>query len=320
MKSNQEFYNLLGIEAQPIPQAAWVLINYNTGNAITSADGVVWDSRYTGRTSIDKIILGNNTLMIDTTVVSTDAVSWSLITGAGANIISSAYSPTLNRYVAIRGSAPLLQYSNDGLTWTTATCPMTSPQDVIWAGGKFVAIGVLTTTAQYAAMVSTDGITWSNSTTTNMIGNWDKIGYSSSLGLYVAVYPTSVVNDKNTIMTSPDGLVWTRRTAPTDGGYTNVRWCSGLSKFVASAVLGNNGRPAYSSNGTTWTTTSLSSVDTWGVAYSSTLNKVLLLGNAQVYQSTDGINFTQLTVGGGNGSIFSGLYINGLGTGTLTEA
>jgi len=324
MRPNQEFFNLLGVNTNRPIVSGWVLLDYNKYAVLLSEDNTYYMLSDTSGNPLDKIITANNELMVDTKFISTDGVNWNTISGSGAGIISIAYSPTLNRYVGIRNGAPLLCYSNDGLNWTNVSSILSTPKDVIWGNGKFVSIGFITTTTQYVAMTSLDGITWTAATSQNRIGNWSKITYSPSLNLYVAVYPKAATGIYSTIMTSPDGLVWSFRTAPSQGGLTDVKWCADINKFVASANWSSGaGRPAYSTDGMSWSNSSIQNIDSFGVAFSTSLKVVLLLGNNEIWRSTNGIDFTQKSITGGVNNFLqfkSGIFVKGLGTGKIIEA
>jgi photosystem II stability/assembly factor-like uncharacterized protein len=71
------------------------------------------------------------------------------------------------------------------------------------------------------------------------------------------------VGDNGTILTSTDGVSWTRRTSPTTQGLYSVTYGNGL--FVA---VGNNGTILTSTDGVNWTQrTSGTSNDLYGVTY-----------------------------------------------------
>lgn len=144
---------------------------------------------------------------------SDDGSTW---TGAG-----NPFS-TYGRAVAYNGSrwvigggtnkATAIQYSDDnGVTWTSASLPsfLTSGFvfNIAWSGTRFVAVsnfdnGVNTVPVLY----STDGITW-----TGLLDTFGGIGVSE--GLSVAwngnIFLAGSRGGTNTLISSPDGVVWT---------------------------------------------------------------------------------------------------------------
>ena len=71
------------------------------------------------------------------------------------------------------------------------------------------------------------------------------------------------VGDSGTILTSPDGTSWTKRTSGTSEYLFGVTYGNGL--FV---TVGNSGTILTSTDGTTWTSkTSGTTQNLWGVTY-----------------------------------------------------
>lgn len=94
---------------------------------------------------------------------SNDGISW---TGLGVNDLSNgfgvAYSPTVNRWVAVGGGANSIVYSNDGITWTAVPNSLTiisNVSDVTYSSllDRFY---VVTFTGNMA--YSSDGINWTS--------------------------------------------------------------------------------------------------------------------------------------------------------------
>jgi hypothetical protein len=104
-------------------------------------------------------------------------------------------------------------------------------------------------------MTSTDGITWTRSTTSADIAIefWYSVTYGN--GLFVAV---GQLADSNTIMTSPDGLTWTLRgSLTTSDSWSSVIYAGG--KFVAVGLSGVMTSP----DGITWTSRSSAADNSW---------------------------------------------------------
>ena len=58
----------------------------------------------------------------------------------------------------------------------------------------------------------------------------------------------------NNVMTSPDGINWTNRTAPIDNGWHGITWAPELGLLVAVAGTGTGNRVMTSPDGINWTT------------------------------------------------------------------
>ena len=116
---------------------------------------------------------------------------------------------------------------------------------------------------------------------------------TSSTGLFVTV------GDNGIILTSSDGISWTKRTSGTTKNLYGVTY--GNSTFV---TVGDNATILTSSDGTTWTNTStnkrttlryFSKADTnhlYGVTYGDDLF-VTVGGNATIFTSSDGTTWTE---------------------------
>ncbi|CAB4135836.1 hypothetical protein UFOVP288_158, partial [uncultured Caudovirales phage] len=116
------------------------------------------------------------------------------------------------------------------------------PADLQWeaityGNGKFVAVA--SSGSGNRVMTSADGDSWTSQNSASD-SNWQGITYAD--GQFVAV-------GSNAIMTSPDGIQWTSKSAPT-GEWQAITNCGGL--FVATATWGSN-YVMTSTNGSDWT-------------------------------------------------------------------
>lgn len=118
--------------------------------------------------------------------------------------------------------------------------------------------------------------------------SWNGVCWSPELGLFCAV----AFLGTNRIMTSPDGLTWTNRTAPAYS-YNDVCWSPELGLFCAGASA--NGRIATSPNGITWTGQTVPAGTVFGVTWSPELGIFCAVGTNRVYTSPDGTNWTSQT-------------------------
>lgn len=216
---------------------------------------------------------------------SPDAINW---TGANSVLPGSMtyYSVATNgsRCIATGSVAGTLGASNDGgATWSRSALPIptsTSLRAVIYAAGKFVAVGLTN------ALYSTDGVTWQSSSLPGN-GTYSSLVYNGTRFLASSVSGVAYSDDGITwtpsnfplsseigraITVGTDFLVLRANTAPveayrsTDNGETWVNITMNVG-FVPSALMsevnGNNvrlfaggpaGAGAYSDDGgTSWT-------------------------------------------------------------------
>lgn len=113
-------------------------------------------------------------------------------------------------------------------------------------------------------------------------------------GLFVAV------GINQTVLTSPDGETWTRRTFPGGNGLTGV--IHDGTRFVASGYRFSNanqkGLAALSEDGIRWTTVNVDAgtVQFWGVAHGA--GRLVMVGDAgAIYTSTDGAAWSPTSSG-----------------------
>jgi hypothetical protein len=118
-----------------------------------------------------------------------------------------------------------------------------------------------TDNAQNQCMTSPDGIVWTQRSTPRTqsgatLSSWNNVIYSPQLGLFAAV-ANSGASFSSPIMTSPDGINWTRRqltpAAGNDFGVEDVAWSPSLGLFVAASTTPTSSRSFKSSDGITWT-------------------------------------------------------------------
>lgn len=242
-------------------------------------------------------------------------LKWTTQAAAGNGTWASVtWSPELGKFVAVaRGSSfPVATHrrvmtSVDGQNWTlvgSANISVTAATftSVTWSPDLdlFVAVacnrgtfGVCSTatTNFMRVMTSLDGEVWTERTTVDQRSTWQSVVWSSELELFVAVAD----NGDNSIMTSPDGINWTARTAPEDNAWKSVTWSPDLNLFVAVATSGIN-RVMTSPDGINWTSRSASQANTWqSVVWSPELDKFVAVssdGTDQVMTSANGINWT----------------------------
>jgi hypothetical protein len=224
------------------------------------------------------------------TVFTTDnsrAADWTLrnprLVGSQLNAIAS--NPT--RAVAV-GLGGHVVSSTDGINWDPQNVGSNRHlMDVIYANGRFVAVGALYDAAgmHSLAFTSSDGVAWNERPTNSRW--WKSVAYGNGQFIAVGDY---------TIDTSPDGITWTRRTPFAYVQFYGVAFGNGT--FVAMGVF-NDGRGnlyysvQHSGDGISWT---------GAPAPASTVLRGITFGNGQfvmvgdggvIFTSTDGNSWTQ---------------------------
>jgi photosystem II stability/assembly factor-like uncharacterized protein len=235
------------------------------GIIITSPDGVTpWTVRNSGTTvNLGGVAYGNGKFVIvgygPTILTSPDGITWTSQTppsGLTDNLERVGFGNGL--FVAI-GDRRAILTSTDGITWTRRTLVGVNPEyGIAYGNGVWIAVGRNARIWRSAD----NGDTWCRIWplwTPSPWGPTDPIIPTGALdgnpefrriafgnNLFVAV------GDQSTIMTSPDGLYWTKRTVPTPPGsgqsFRGVRYGDGT--FV---VTGYSGIILTSTDGVTWT-------------------------------------------------------------------
>jgi hypothetical protein len=189
-----------------------------------------------------------------------------------------------------------------GINWTTRTAASTTVgyESIIYGNGRFVAVG------SKVAMTSSDGINWATSTPATD-SYWGDITYGN--GLFVAVGTTTPGIDR--VMTSPDGITWTARSAAgNDDNWNAITYGNGL--FVA---VGNTGdRVMTSPDGITWTARpAVGDDDNWrAITYGNGLFVAVGSSGDRVMTSPDGISWVAQSASGDDDLWASITYGNGL--------
>lgn len=164
--------------------------------------------------------------------------------------------------------------SPDGLNWTVAVVAgAASMFDVIYAGGKFVAVG-----NGGVGATSPDGATW----TAQATGMAAAQSIAFGAGLYVAV------GTGEEIFSSPDGATWTSRHAGADT-LSSVCFANGL--FVA---VGSNQKCFTSPDGIVWTPQTVGGFGSINAAGGGSGLFVVQTNISDLYTSPDGAVWTNV--------------------------
>ncbi|MCI3927076.1 S-layer homology domain-containing protein [Paenibacillus sp. TRM 82003] len=191
-------------------------------------------------------------------------------------------------YVAVSQSKILV--SADGEAWMHSYTSTNTLSAVSYGNGRYVAVG-----SNGAIETSGDGMTWTTGST-GFPEAFHSIAYGN--GLFVAV------GDNGRIVTSPDGAAWTIRPSGAIARLTEAAYLNGI--FVAAGL---SGTIVYSNDGMQWSsgrpgvTFDLSGVD-------AAHDRFIAYGNNTVLSSTDGVNWSQDALFGGEAFSDAG-YGNG---------
>jgi len=256
--------------------------------------------------------------IMDSSAVMSNAPTWTELL-PGTNGVTNgpwnsiAWSPQLNRFVAVSGSDTPVIYSSDGVNWTaipsgTQGVVRSNWNSITWSPSlnRFVAVAFAYLNGPYNAIVmySSDGINWTTILRgQNGTGNgaiWNSITWSPELNRFVAVSGAGYYT--HMVMYSSDGINWNILNYGGNGlensAYRSVTWSSSLKRFVAVG----DGKIMYSSDGINWVTftpfTGDWSNNYWNsVTWSPYLNIFVAVSNINdgVAYSFDGINWTRIS-------------------------
>ena len=200
---------------------------------------------------------------------STDGITWTAASDLGTAVDSNATTNYWNgvaygngKWVAVSyyGSSSRIMYSTDADVWTTITDAEVSWDgsthgwwNVIYAGGKFVAITSESRAGIRPTIVSEDGIAWQQSDVTpyDNLRRWSDIAYGN--GIYVAIAGNNQV-ERNAIYYSTDAITWYNSNPPGHAEWNGIAYGNGKWVAVCSSGSWTSGRLAWSEDGITWDT------------------------------------------------------------------
>ncbi|HEY1772576.1 MAG TPA: GlyGly-CTERM sorting domain-containing protein [Gammaproteobacteria bacterium] len=203
------------------------------------------------------------------------------------------------------GTGPLQVFeSTDFITWHLKFSGTSGPYvaaltDMIYAGGRFVAVGQ-TPQRHPAVMESSDGSSWTAATLPDAISD-ELTTVAFGKGLYVAASPGKW-------FTSPDAVSWSVMTDAPGTPQTDLAYGNGT--FVAFLSACSSGcTAATSSDGKTWTTNAAAHAGTLafdGTRFVSVGNALSYSDKAPVYTSCDGVTWSHSAdIGVSQGATFS---------------
>jgi hypothetical protein len=231
------------------------LVGGDNGVLLSSTDGTTWSP----------VSLGGN---LSATLFLSGGGGEGLLLGRGGEVYAAATATSWRRLIEGTSEAK---------------------QAVIYAGGKFVAVGAnvdpITRATLVPVQVSADGGTWTRAAGPAGMTPLNAIAHGQQR--YVGVGPNSA------IYTSPDAVTWTTRTITT-GTFAFSTVAAGPNAFVA----GSSGSSLFSSaDGTSWTQRTFApTFPVRGAAYGN--GRFVIVGDSgNVRHSTDGVTWTAATSG-----------------------
>lgn len=148
------------------------------------------------------------------------------------------------RFAALQIDTSISLYSNGGYTWSSSTAPLGEYYYITYGDGKFISVSG--SAGSNSVIYSLDSVTWSTAALPSS-GNWFCSAFGS--GTFVALG-----NGLNKAAYSTNGTSWTGTSiANQDWGAVTY----GSNKFVVVSKTGSSNIYATSSNGITWTTSTL---------------------------------------------------------------
>ena len=256
-------------------------ITYNfvalgSGKIATSTDGETWVDKTVDSGSWNDAIVedGKFILVGDSGKISTssDGSTWTTQIVGSDSWNSITYGNST--FVAVNNSGEVTTSSN-GTTWTTPVEIAPSLKDIIYDNGTFVTVG------NRVIATSSDGATWN--VNDSLRGTFTSIAYGNNM--WVTTNATG-----NSIVTSTDLENWSIDSSTT-GGIVVFSVCYGNGLFVIGAM----NKIFVSSNGSTWTASSLSSI--WdSTTYGNNLFVLWSRTDSAIATSSDGSNWTTQTL------------------------
>jgi hypothetical protein len=283
--------DLVAIAASP---SMWAAVG-EAGAIFSSPDGTTWTARSSGTTKnlVDVTWATDRFVAVGadgTVVTSPNGITWTLQAQASTDSFTAVgASPTLivgATFPYAGSQLKLLASADGGTTWTTAETDLAAFNEIIYAGGRFLAVGF------YETATSVDGVVWTSSTEIPSV--IQSVVYVDNQ--YVAV--GSDGNSVGTVLTSPDGLNWTivqsahsiRRIARSGADGRLV--AAGLS-HIARRSTDDGATWAFAQLGPTVSDNYLFLDLVWSPSAAAFVAHVQVAANQYAYTSVDGASWTR---------------------------
>ncbi|MBJ6725533.1 Ig-like domain-containing protein [Geomesophilobacter sediminis] len=152
---------------------------------------------------------------------------------------------------------------------------------VIWSGSRFVAVGG-------GVCTSLDGLTWTPIDVSAVSGSAEIYDVAWTGTQFVATNGINSTDLTSAVLTSPDGLTWSRHTLAFAVNLMGI----GCSPTLCVAV-GPNGALFTSANGADWTSRDSAAPNAILTAVARSNNLFVAVGNGAIVTSPDGITWTR---------------------------
>lgn len=263
---------------RPIGSYAWASVAYGNGVFMTISD------RGTDQTSVYSASSNNGQTWSSGVAIGSTPMWVPSIMHDGSKFVAG--------FATGRGKSATT--ANNGSTWSflgpDASISSYVINGIAYGDGKYVGIRNTPPTTNSFLWRSTDGVNWGSSVDIGIPhAGWSSVIYAG--GQFVAV--ASSGTGTNRVMTSPDGITWTMRSAAEANTWMSVTYGKGL--YVAVAQSGTK-RVMTSPDGITWTGQDAAQANSWkSVAYGNgRFVAVSSDGTNRVMTSVDGKNWTSV--------------------------
>jgi hypothetical protein len=273
----------------------------NNGTILTSGDILNWDEQDSGTLTTIKAItwtgsqfvaVGGDYWKTGLVLTSPDGINWRVQNQLGNSELNDVIWDG-SQLIAVSSGGSIYS-SRDGVDWSPQEPLDTSAYYAIeWTGERYIAGGL----ADYnRGLISTsvDGISWNHIDTSLQVNRL--MDFQPSFVMGIQPLPRDivwtgnqvvVVGTEGLILTSPDGLSWTKQDAGTTGAFSSVTWTG--TQLVAINYGDND---VYTSeDGVSWTSQHTDSIS--GIIKSTwTGSEIIAVGYlGLVASSTDGISW-----------------------------
>jgi len=203
----------------------WVSYNTSTQSFIKSYDTLSWTATQqttVGAANHATVAYGNGVFVFaleSNVATSSDGNTWTITTAPSAHFSLVAFGNGI--FVTLDDSAGVSYISINGVVWTTGSNAAPFCNRISFANGFFVALNDFTG----SNYVSSDGITWTaGSYSIPFIGYDPQFGYTFFSDPTAPVYGNGVfvVSDIQGIISSTDGVTWTRVRNVNQTGYCTM--------------------------------------------------------------------------------------------------
>lgn len=200
---------------------------------------------------------------------SSNAITWTNMTMSpllrSGMYITVKWVSTANKFIALLREASTGVYSNDGITWTDFSTGLSTG---VWVSCVSPIWGYTAIGSRYGGqMRSLDGITWSNSSTSQVPSDyvWKGIMWNSNNNTMLAIGRIFPDASNMCVIITTDGLNWTTNYILTNIVHTfeSFDYSPLLSLYLSHAYLANVILKS-TDNGLSWFTV-VSSYNIWGI-------------------------------------------------------